>query len=78
MGTGNNNYTRISQLGEKIKNNTATPLERDEYMTLMYNTGLIGKEQYDQYLANKNTDDLVKAALVVGAIALIAYLVSKS
>lgn len=72
-----NSYLRISYLGEKIKNDTASQLEKDEYMRLMYNDRLINKEQYDQYLANKNTDELIKTALIVGAIALIAYLASK-
>jgi len=74
----NNNYGRISFLGEKIKNNLADKPEKDEYMSLLYNDKLITPDQYNNYLKSNNSDDIVKAGLVTGAIALIAYLLAKA
>lgn len=72
------NYQRISFLGERIKNNLANKSEKDEYMLLLYNDGLIPQDQYNNYLKSSNNEDLLKGGLVIGAIALIAYLLSKS
>ena len=74
----NNNYGRISFLGEKIKNNLANKQEKDEYMSLLYHDHLITQDQYNNYLKSNNTDEIIKAGLVVGAIALIAYLLAKA
>jgi hypothetical protein len=73
-----NNYSRISFLGERIKNKSASKPEQDEYMKLLYNDNLISIEQYNNYLKSNNTEDLVKAGLVIGAIALIAYLLGST
>jgi hypothetical protein len=73
-----NNYQRISFLGERIKNNLANKQEKDEYMQLLYNDGLIPSDQYNNYVKNSNNEELLKGGLVIGAVALIAYLLSKS
>lgn len=75
------NFRRISELGEKIKGNYASKAEKDEYMLLMRNENLITQQQYDNYFKDSSTinkDELMKAALVVGAIALLIYLFSDS
>ena len=75
------NFKRISWLGERIKANQASKAEKDEYMLLMRNQSLITQKQYDDYLKNESgiiRDELVEAALVIGAIALLIYLFSDS
>ena len=49
-------------------------------MLILYRNGKITQQQYNEYLANgnkSNTDEIVNAALAVGAVLLIGYLISE-
>lgn len=48
-------------------------------MLMLYQNGSITAKQYNDYKANgnSNTDDIVNAALAVGAVLLIGYLISE-
>ncbi len=73
------NYQRLSFLGDKVKAGKATKAETDEFMLMLYQNGNITAQQYNAYKANgnKNTDEIVNAALAVGAVLLIGYLIGE-
>lgn len=74
------NYQRLSFLGDKVKAGTASKAERDEFMLMLHQNGSITQKQYNDYLANgnkTNTDEIVNAALAVGAVLLIGYLINE-
>lgn len=74
------NYQRLSFLGDKVKAGTATKTEKDEFMLMLYQNGSISQKQYNEYLANgnkTNTEEIVNAALAVGAVLLIGYLINE-
>ena len=70
-------YQRLAQLGEKVREHTASGPERDEYMSLLYRNGSLTEQQWLDYHSGKNTDDIVKAAVTVGAVILIGYLIDQ-
>lgn len=73
-------YGRLTYLGEKLRAGDATKQEKDEYMLMLFRNGSITKKQYNDYLANgnnTNTDEIVDAALAVGAVLLIGYLIKE-
>jgi len=70
-------YYKLQQLSDKVKSNTATQLEKDEYMILLYNNGSITKNQYDKYINDKNSNESLGAAITIGGIILLGYLISK-
>ncbi len=74
------NYERLSFLGDKVKANAATKEERDEFMMMLYQNGSISPSQYNEYVLNgnkANTDEIVNAALAIGAVLLIGYLIKE-
>ncbi len=74
------NYQQLSFLGDKVKAGTATKVEKDEFMLMLYQAGRITPKQYNDYKTNgnnANTDEIVNAALAVGAVVLIGYLLSE-
>jgi len=71
------NYMRLSFLGDKVKAGKATKAEKDEFMLMLQKNGSITTKQYDDYTANRNTDDIVNAALAIGAVVLIGYLLNE-
>lgn len=70
-------YFRLQQLSDKVKNNLATQIEKDEYMVMLYNNGSITKSQYNKYLNDKNGQETIGAAVTIGGIILLGYLISK-
>lgn len=73
-------FQRLSYLGDRLRAGLATKQEKDEYMLILYRNGKITQQQYNEYLANgnnSNTDEIVNAALAVGAVLLIGYLISE-
>lgn len=70
-------YFKLQQLSDKVKNNSATQIEKDEYMVMLYNNGSITKSQYDKYLNDKNEQETIGAAVTIGGIILLGYLISK-
>lgn len=71
------NYQRLSYLGDKVKAGGASKAEKDEFMSLLLQNGSITSVQYNDYVAGRNSDDIVNAALAVGAIVLLGYLLSE-
>ena len=74
-------YNRISFLGERIKLGIANKQEKDEYMQLLYQSKIIPQQQYQNYISKNNTTDaeeVLKAALIIGAIALVLHLLFNS
>ena len=72
-------YTRFLYLNQQVKDNTASQAEKDEYMYLLFQNGNITQQQYDNYLSKgkDSSDDVVKAAITIGGILLVTYLLSK-
>lgn len=73
-------FQRLSYLGDRLRAGFATKQEKDEYMLILYRNGSITPKQYNDYLANgnkANTEEIVNAALAVGAVLLIGYLLGE-
>lgn len=70
-------YNRLLELKRLIRSGQANKAEKKEYMTLLYKNGNITKEQYDKFLSNQNSDDIVNAALTIGGVLLATWLLSK-
>lgn len=70
-------YNRLLELKRLVKNKSATKKETKEYMTILYKNGNISKGQYEQYLSNQNSDDVVNAALTIGGVMLATWLITK-
>lgn len=68
-------YQRLADLGNKVRDNGASAAERDEYMDLLYRNGSITSQQWQDYRNGKNVDEILKAAVAVGAVLLIGYLI---
>ncbi len=75
--SNNIDYSRLSYLGERLRAGLATKQEKDEYMQTLYQNGKISQKQYNNYTANRNSEDIVNAALSVGAVLLIGYVLSQ-
>ena len=71
------NYQRLLELKRLIDNNSATKSDKSEYMRLLYQNGNITKSQYDAYLSNENSDDIINAGLTIGGVLLAAWLIKK-
>ena len=70
-------YNQLLKLKDLIDNNQATSQQKKEYMEILYRNGNISEQQYDAFLANENADEIIKAALTIGGILLVAWLLSK-
>lgn len=73
-------FQRLSYLGDRVREGLATKQEIDEYMQILYKSGNITQAQYNEYLSNSNKSDkneIVEAALAVGAVLLIGYLLKE-
>lgn len=79
MAGNNINYSRLIVLSEKVKSNTASKAEKDEYMLMLYRNGSITQQQYNNYLNGNSsqTEEVFKAGLAIGGILLVAYLISE-
>ena len=70
-------YQRLLFLSNKVKSGQANKSEKDEYMDLLFRNRSITQKQYDDYRAGRNVDDIIGAALVIGGIVLLGYLLGK-
>jgi hypothetical protein len=70
-------YNRLSYLGDRLQTGQANEVETDEYMCLLCKGGHITQKQYDDYKANRNRQEIVNAALAIGAIVLIGYILKE-
>ena len=70
-------YHKLAVLGDKLNSGTATKAERDEYMYLLLLNGSITQQQYNDYKAGKNAEEILNAAMAIGAVLLIGYLLKE-
>ncbi|MEQ8686992.1 MAG: hypothetical protein RIE86_16945 [Imperialibacter sp.] len=70
-------FKRLSYLGDKVKLKTASSEEKDEFMRLLYQNGDLTEKQFKDYKAGRNAQEIVDAALAIGAVLLIAYLIGE-
>lgn len=70
-------YSRLEYLNNRVKANTATTSEKDEYMLLLYQNNSITKSQYDKYLADKDSGTIINTAITIGGILLLGYILDK-
>ena len=75
--SNNIDYSRLSYLCDRMRLGIATKEEKDEYMLTLYQNGKISEVQYNSYIANRNSTEIVNAALSVGAVLLIGYVLSQ-
>ena len=73
----NKEYDTLLRLKNLIDNNKATFEQKKEYISILYRNGNITQEQYNKFLANQNSDDIVNAALTIGGFILAVWLISK-
>lgn len=73
----NLDYNRLLELKNRITHNVASINEKKEYMELLYRNGNISKSQYDNFLKNQNSDDVINAALTIGGVMLATWLLTK-
>lgn len=70
-------YQRLLFLSNKVKSGQATKTEKDEYMDLLYTNRSVTQKQYNDYKSGRNVEEIVNAALVIGGIVLLGYLLGK-
>jgi hypothetical protein len=70
-------YQRLLSLSNKVKSNQASKPEKDEYMNLLYHNDSITQKQYNDYKQGRNVEEIINAALVIGGIVLLGYLLTK-
>ena len=73
----NTNYNRLLELKELLKENKASKTEKKEYIGILYENGNITQEQYDSFLKDENSENIVGAALTIGGVILATWLISK-
>lgn len=73
----NIDYNRIYQLKSRVDNGTATLEEKDEYMSFLYKSGSITKDQYDKYNSDKNSNEVWSAVKAIGGIILVGILLNR-
>lgn len=71
------NYTRLEYLNGKVKNESASISEKDEYMLLLFQNKSITESQYNKYLSDKSSDNVLSAAITIGGIILLGYIIDK-
>jgi hypothetical protein len=73
-------FQKLSFLGDKVRTGLATKQEKDEYMLILYRNNKITQQQYNEYITGGDktkTDEILEAALAVGAVLLIGYLIQE-
>ena len=62
-----NTENKIRNLHKKIREKKATKCEKDEYMRILHQEGLVTDEQYDRYCNGNDKDWLISLAKLAGA-----------
>ncbi len=78
MATFGPELARIAELHDLVRNNRATPRQRDEFMELMYRADRLTPMQYNDYKQGRFAETVVTSTLYVAGLMLLAYLVSKA
>ncbi len=71
------NTEQLSTLSQKIQNGTASKVEKDNYMWILYQNGHITKKQYDEYSSDKNSNEVLNTGLTIGAIILLGLFIKR-
>lgn len=58
-------FHRMNELKNLIGKNQATDGQKKEYMKMLLDNGNIKKEQYESFIKNENSDDILKAGLAI-------------
>jgi len=72
-----NRKRRLQELNWKINNNIATSAEKLEYMEILHQEGKITDEQLDAYRRGKNSDAILKTAMVIGGALLVLWILNE-
>ena len=73
-----NDYQKLLALRDKINNKSATFEEQKEYVRMLTNEGKLTEEQYQMFAQkDKLQNDVLNAALTIGGLILLAWLVGK-
>ena len=67
----------LYHLNQKVHNHTATPEETDEYMRRLHENNNINDAIYNRYRSNTDTEDIINAAVTIGGIVLLGYIIGK-
>ncbi|GAB5398979.1 MAG: hypothetical protein Aureis2KO_05640 [Aureisphaera sp.] len=70
-------YNRLLELKKLIDRKQASKEEEREFIDLMYSGNRISEEQYENYMSNKNADDILQAAITIGGVLLAVWLIKK-
>ncbi|WOK07194.1 hypothetical protein RT717_00985 [Imperialibacter roseus] len=73
----NSDLQKLLSLSQKVQSGKATKDQTDQYMSLLLQNKSITAKQYSDYKSNRNVDDIVNAAVVIGGIVLLGYLLGK-
>ena len=71
------NYSRLAELNDKAKSGSTTRAERDELMSLLFESKSITDKQFNDYKAGKNVQDIFNAALIIGGIVLLGKIINE-
>lgn len=71
-------YQYLYNLNKKINDGTSSKEDKERYVKVLRDTNIITQEQYNNYESQTDNNNLFKVILLVGAFALVAYLLSKS
>lgn len=71
-------YQDLYNLNKKINDGTSSKEDKERYVKVLRDTNIITQEQYNNYESQTDNNNLFKVILLVGAFALVAYLLSKS
>lgn len=71
------NYERLLELKSLIDTHQASTKDKKEYLKLLYENGNITKQQYEAYLKDQNSNDIVNATLTIGGVLLATWLINK-
>lgn len=71
------NYERLLKLKRLIDTSQASHKDKKEYLKLLYENDNITKQQYESYLKDQNSSDIVNAALIIGGFLLLTWLINR-
>ena len=68
---------RLKYLIDKVKDETATKKEKDEYMDYLYSDGRISESRYKDYKNSRKSDEVIKHTVLTALGALSVILTAK-
>ena len=71
------NKKRLKYLIYKLDENIASAKEKEEYLSMLYNDGVITQKEHEHYKKNFNATEIQKEAIRLGARTLVAIALAK-